>query len=178
MIILPSSCFHPALELTVFRANTELPQGKDVYARKIGGGQLIYTSMVGRPYPTAFIDSNGHLDAGEELRMALSEEYSKSVNFSDGEIYLALRRYHHNTTKHATTWFAERRMWGRLTKDKRNDLKLILKLKPVVDAFDDLRHLPGLWPGFRIRRKSLLPHGCYEVRVLFLQLHIPNLLIY
>lgn len=66
------------------------------------------------------------LDASADLKVALSEEYSNSVNFSNGEIFLKLRQYDNGTNKQIGTVLAEKRMWGRLSKDKRKDLKQIL----------------------------------------------------
>ena len=102
------------------------------------------------------------LDASADLKVALSEEYSNSVNFSDGEIFLKLRRYENDTTKNIGTVFAEKRMWGRLSKDKRKDLKQILKNRTIIAGLDALRVLPGLFVGFRIEHR-FLAIKCFEV---------------
>lgn len=103
-------------------------------------------------------------DASDHLKTALSEEYANSANFSDGEIFLKLREYDTRTEKQAKTMFAEMRMWGRLSRDKRKDLKQILKRKSVLAALDALRILPGLFTGFRIEHR-FLAMKCDEVGV-------------
>ena len=105
--------------------------------------------------------------AGPSLRTALSEEYSNSVNFSDGEIYLKIQEYKHDPGRHLGTIFAEKCLWTRLSKDKRKDLKRILKHKAFSAAFDALRVFPGLWVGFRIDH-NFMPMKCDEVRWTFL----------
>ncbi|KAF4451416.1 hypothetical protein F53441_5584 [Fusarium austroafricanum] len=82
-------------------------------------------------------------DASEDLKTSLSEEYSNSVNFSDGEIFLKLRHYHDNANKKTGTVFAEKRMWGRLT------------------GLDALRTIPGLFTGFRIEHR-FMAMKCHE----------------
>jgi hypothetical protein len=94
-------------------------------------------------------------DAGKDIRTALSEEYSDSVNFSDGEIYLRTREYQYDTKKQIGTMFAEKCIWARLSKGKRKDLRQIQKHKAFSAAFDTLRVFPGLWPGFRIEHKFM-----------------------
>ncbi|KAK0628283.1 hypothetical protein B0T17DRAFT_614224 [Bombardia bombarda] len=100
-------------------------------------------------------------DASTELKVALSEEYSNSVNFSDGEIFLKLRQYDDDSNKHIGTIFAEKRMWGRLSKDKRKDLKQILRNKMITAGFDALRILPALFVGFRIEHR-FMAMKCFE----------------
>ena len=96
------------------------------------------------------------------METALSEEYSSSVNFSDGEIYLNLRAYDAVELKDESIEFAEKRMLGRLSLNKRKDLKQILKHRAFTMAFDALKVLPGLWGGFRIEHK-FLSLRCHEV---------------
>ncbi|KAH6699447.1 hypothetical protein EV126DRAFT_342066 [Verticillium dahliae] len=100
-------------------------------------------------------------DASIDLKKTLSEEYEYSKNFSDGEIFLKLREYHNKTNKPVEIMFAESRMWGRLTKDKKKDLKQILNHKQILSAFDGLRVMPALFTGFRIDHR-LLPMKCQE----------------
>ncbi len=92
--------------------------------------------------------TNKMLDASLDLRTALLEEYSDLVNFSDGEIYLRIQEYQHNSNRQLGILYAERYLWARLSKDKRKDLKRILKHKSFSTAFDSLRAFPRLWPGF------------------------------
>ena len=92
--------------------------------------------------------------ASPALLTALSEEYSDSVNFSDGEIYRRIRQYKNEGEQSLNDRFAEKRLWARLTKSKRRDLKQFLK-SPLAAGFDVLRVIPGLWSGFRIGHKFL-----------------------
>ena len=101
------------------------------------------------------------LDGSTDLQTALSDEYSNSANFSDGEIYLRLREYSMQTNRSAGTSFAEKCMLSRLSRDKRNDLKQLLKHRPLVAALDALRVFPGLWYGFQIGHKWI--NKCVEV---------------
>ncbi|KAF2178253.1 hypothetical protein K469DRAFT_599807, partial [Zopfia rhizophila CBS 207.26] len=109
--------------------------------------------------------------AGPALRTALSEEYSNSVNFSDGEIYLKIQEYKHDPGRHLGTIFAEKCLWTRLSKDKRKDLKRILKHKAFSAAFDALRVFPGLWVGFRIDH-NFMPMKCDEEILHYLEKRI------
>jgi len=84
------------------------------------------------------------------------------VNFSDGEIYQKIRHYNYETNKQIGTLFAEKRMWARLSKSKRKDLKQILKNNSLTAALDALFVLPGLWDWFRIEHK-FLAMKCDEV---------------
>jgi len=101
-------------------------------------------------------------DASPDLRLSLSEEYSRSVNFSDGEIFLKLRQCANKPNKDAGTIFAEKRMWGRLSPDKRKDLRQILSHELILAGLDSLRILPALFSGFRIAH-ILMPLKCPEV---------------
>ena len=92
--------------------------------------------------------------ASPALLTALSEEYSDSINFSDGEIYRRICQYRTEAEQSLNNRFAEKRLWARLTKSKRRDLKQFLK-SPLAAGFDALRVIPGLWCGFRIGHKFL-----------------------
>jgi hypothetical protein len=105
------------------------------------------------------ISSNIPLGSSD-LEAALSEEYSNSNNFSDGEIYLKLRRYSTQVDRSAGAEFAEKCMKSRLSKSKGSDYERLLKNGPLLAAFDDLRVFPGLWYGFQIRHEWM---KCEEV---------------
>lgn len=53
-------------------------------------------------------------------------------------------------------------MWGRLSRDKRKDLKQIQGHKVILAGFDALRILPALFAGFRIEHR-FMPMKCHEV---------------
>jgi hypothetical protein len=106
------------------------------------------------------------LDANRNLQTVLSQEYSDSVNFSDGEIFQAIRGYHYNSDKQLGSLFAEKCMWARLSMSKRKDLKQILKHEEFTKALDALLVLPGVWIGFRIEHK-FMSLKCDEVITLF-----------
>jgi hypothetical protein len=98
------------------------------------------------------------------LKTVLSEEYANSMNFSDGEIFLKLRKLN-DEPKHAENLFAEKRMWSRLSKDKRKDLRRMLDHKLITAKLDELRILPGLFvSGFRIDH-GFMPMKCHEVSI-------------
>jgi hypothetical protein len=77
------------------------------------------------------------------------------VNFSNGEIFQAIRGYHYNSDKQLGSLFAEKCMWARLSVSKRKDLKQILKHEAFTKALDALLILPGVWVGFRIEHKFM-----------------------
>lgn len=108
--------------------------------------------------------SDSSTDASPGLRKSLSEEYSHSGDFSDGEIFLKLRQYADKPSKDPGTVFAEKRMWGRLSPDKRKDLKQIIAHELLLAGLDSLRVLPTLFTGFRIAH-ILMPLKCPEVSV-------------
>jgi hypothetical protein len=87
-------------------------------------------------------------DSDSDWQRELSEEYSNSTNFSDGEIYRKIRQYSSDGSD--SNYFAEKKWWARLTKKKRNFLKRLLKHKGFRKAFDALRGIPGIWPGLNI----------------------------
>lgn len=99
--------------------------------------------------------TDSYTDANNDLPNFLSQEYSDSVNFSDGDIFLAIREYHYSVDKQLGAMFAEKCMWARLSINKCKDLKQILKHKAFTKALDALRILPGIWPGFRIAHKFM-----------------------
>jgi Protein of unknown function (DUF3723) len=80
-----------------------------------------------------------------ELETILIEEYSKSINFSDGHIYRKIREY-----KSSGDMLAEMRWWAHLTDSKPKDLKQFLGHKTFPSAFDKLLVIPGLWDGLKI----------------------------
>jgi hypothetical protein len=53
-------------------------------------------------------------------------------------------------------------MWGRLSSDKRKDLKQILKHKTIMAGLDALRVLPCFFVGFRIEHR-FIAMKCHEV---------------
>ena len=94
-----------------------------------------------------------------DFRRALKEEYSNSANFSDGEIF---RHIHVN--QKVRSIFGERKWWARLSKDKAKDLKRLLEIEKLREAFDDLLNIPGLWATFHIgSMRRYLSLKCHEV---------------
>jgi Protein of unknown function (DUF3723) len=104
--------------------------------------------------------SNTSLDGSSDLETALSEEYSNSNNFSDGEIYLKLRQYSTQANRSAGVEFAEKCIKSRISKSKRSDYERLLGSESLFSAFDALRVFPGLWYGFQIGHKWM---KCEEV---------------
>jgi hypothetical protein len=103
-----------------------------------------------------------------DLRTSLSEEYSDSINFSDGKIYQKIRYYNFHTNQSTETMFAEMRWWARL-KGKRKDLKMLLTRKNFTAAFDALLVIPGIWGGLRISMlHKVLALKCDEVSITYI----------
>src|SRR5271169_1074624 len=82
-----------------------------------------------------------------EGKAALSEEYSNSFSFADGEIYRKTRDYQRRNKT-----FAERRWWAYLSKGKQRALRQLLRRERYTKAFDSLLHIRGLWPGRSAQR--------------------------
>jgi hypothetical protein len=82
-----------------------------------------------------------------EAKAALSEEYSNSFNFADGEIYGKIRDYQHRNKP-----FAARRWRAYLSKGKQKALGQLLIRERYKEAFDTLLVVRGLWagPGFSL----------------------------
>lgn len=82
-----------------------------------------------------------------EAKAALSEEYSNSVEFTDGEIYGKIRDYQWRNKP-----FAERRWRSYLSKSKQKGLSQLLGRDRYKEAFDTLLGVRGLWtgPGFSL----------------------------
>ncbi|OAL33366.1 hypothetical protein AYO20_07377 [Fonsecaea nubica] len=85
----------------------------------------------------------------DKSKRALSEEYSNSLNFSDGIIFLKIIYYESAGDK-----FAEFQCWARLTKSKRDILRRFLARRDISAAFKRLLPFYGLWTsskyGFNI----------------------------
>ncbi|KAI9770970.1 MAG: hypothetical protein M1840_002674 [Geoglossum simile] len=109
-------------------------------------------------------------DASLDLRTALSEEYSNSINFSDGEIYQKIHYYKSYTDRSMDTGFAEKQWWARL-KGKQKDLKMMFDKHPkFTAAFDALLVIPGIWGGLRIGMiHKVLALKCDEELLQYLQ---------
>lgn len=97
--------------------------------------------------------SNIPLDGSADLQTALSEEYSNSINFSDGEIYLKYRYYDKQKPPSKENVYAKMCMLSRLDQPKRGDFNQLLKHEAFLAAFDALQVFPGLWYGFQIAHK-------------------------
>ena len=85
------------------------------------------------------------LDSNPDWKRELIEEYSNSINFSDGEIYRKIRQYHFESNI-----FAEKKWWACLTTRKRAFLKQLFKHEQLSSAFDALLVIPGIWTGLNI----------------------------
>ena len=82
-----------------------------------------------------------------EAKAALSEEYSNSFNFADGDIYGKVRQYQRQNKT-----FAERRWRSYLSTGKQKALGQLLGRDRYTKAFDTLLDIRGLWagPGFSL----------------------------
>jgi hypothetical protein len=80
-----------------------------------------------------------------DAKAALSEAYSNSFIYADGEIYRKIREYQGRKMP-----FAESRWRSYLTKSKQRGLSRLLMRERYTDAFDALLKIRGLWqgPGF------------------------------
>ncbi|KAF2458845.1 hypothetical protein BDY21DRAFT_283526 [Lineolata rhizophorae] len=85
-------------------------------------------------------------DLNANAKRELIEEYSNSVNFSDGKVYSKITEY-----KSLNDKFAEHQWWARLSKSKRDILKRFLKHDLFATAFASLSTIPALFiHGFKI----------------------------
>ena len=101
-------------------------------------------------------------DMNHELRNELREEYSNAANFSDGEIFRHIRFY-----QKINAALEEQKWWARLTRDKSKDLRRILNVRNLRDAFDSLLNITGLWSAFHIgTMRRYLIMKCHEARIL------------
>jgi hypothetical protein len=104
---------------------------------------LVSKRYAKRPLPFwAIVDAI--LDLSAAAKRALAEEYSNSMNFSDGVIYRNINEYTSLGDK-----FAEFQWWARLTKCKKDILKQFLK-HAFCAHFNSLLIIHGLWIAFNI----------------------------
>jgi len=94
-----------------------------------------------------------------ELQTYLREGFADSTNFCDGEILRHIRLYQARQDARS-----ENKWWSRLSRDKKKDLKALLKINGFCDVFDDLMNITGLWPPFHIGTfRRYLTLNCHEV---------------
>ncbi len=99
------------------------------------------------------------LDANQELKTCLIEEYSNEEKPGDGEIYRKIRQYHFQRNLSF-----ENRWWARLTQHGRKNLKGLLLRRELTAAFDMLLDIPGLWGGMMISTlHKMMAMKCDEV---------------
>ena len=87
-------------------------------------------------------------DLGADQRKFLEEEYAREQSASDGEIYYNLR--HHQRQRNLGL---EMRWRSRLQGRRAGNLQSLIgnqDLKDVVESFDALLDIPGLWDGMRL----------------------------
>ncbi|KAH6699448.1 hypothetical protein EV126DRAFT_515945 [Verticillium dahliae] len=77
------------------------------------------------------------------LQLSLSEEYSKIVNFSDGEIYLKYAAYQGRVHADLDSIMAEKRLLARLHPMKRKNLRRMANKKYLGPFLEELSSLPG-----------------------------------
>jgi hypothetical protein len=123
-------------------------------------------------YVPRLIDSADYLT---RLRNHDYESFSHEQSYSDGTIFRNIRIYSRNGNQ-----VDEDKWWARLSETKRRDLRQLIssykyneiredkdgRTQPkLMDAFDDLLDLRGLWPPIQLGTLHRL-HGlrCREVR--------------
>ncbi|QKX61653.1 uncharacterized protein TRUGW13939_08805 [Talaromyces rugulosus] len=93
-------------------------------------------------------------DTDETLRRALCVQFTKSPGISDGEIYLKVRHYQdrYAQTRDLEDRASEVYWWAQLSYNKQENLQRLFATSKsdYFRAFDALRVIPGLWPGFQI----------------------------
>jgi hypothetical protein len=89
----------------------------------------------------------------------LLESYAHEQSYSDGQIFRKIRLYHRDGDLES-----EKRWWARLSVTKRKDLKQLLGVDSLREAFDALLPFPGLWTPVQLGTLHRL-HGlrCTEV---------------
>ncbi|KAF2812826.1 uncharacterized protein BDZ99DRAFT_381703, partial [Mytilinidion resinicola] len=87
-------------------------------------------------------------DLPNTIALHLRTEYSNARAFCDGDIFRYLRKYSKNENR------AQESKWQARLKDsesKEKDIKkLVSKMRPLCDAFDDLLPFIGLWATLRL----------------------------
>lgn len=107
-------------------------------------------------------------DRAEALPLAtqryITQEYGNALQFSDGDVFRYVRANRESNNK-----FGVKKWMARLSASKRRNLLQMEKIPILIKAFDSLRPLTGLWPGFLLGSLNrILPMRCYEVRQILL----------
>jgi hypothetical protein len=155
LLILPSKplkCLYGRHRLKA--ASSYFQQGEDWWVVDLFADGLSCLKLA-----VAFTTNTRVPDLSIELETHLQEGYSNSTGFCDGEILCHIFLYQERGDE-----LNEMKWWARLSRDKKKDLKHILKIPGFSDAFNNLTVIPGLWSPFHIgtfRRYSTLK--CHEV---------------
>lgn len=111
-------------------------------------------------HPGPPISANLILDTSKTLEKSLREGFSNEGQPSDGQIYRNIFQYILQDDL-----VAERQWWARLIgKNKRLDLRRLLRHERYTTALDALLDIPGLWEGVRGGMwKKMMDLRCEEV---------------
>jgi hypothetical protein len=102
------------------------------------------------------------LDIPKKQLSEVIEAYGNEERPPDGEIFRRIRYYHLLSDEES-----ELRWWSLLDNSKPKDLRQLIKRKNLIAAFDDLRHMPGLWSKVQLGAlHRLLALKCDEVNPL------------
>ena len=84
-------------------------------------------------------------DLHPDLKTCLAEEYANEAIPSDGQIYYQMRFYHFQRN-----FSTEMRWRARLRGSREEYLQTLENHRALMEAFDALLDVPGLWVGMRI----------------------------
>jgi len=107
-------------------------------------------------------------DLYPDLEIWLTEEFVNEEGPSDGELFCKIRQYSFEQRPSLKAkWMAC------LKGNRKANLKGLLKHEGMTKAFDDLRPIPGLWPGMMLTKLHKLM-GLYAHEVWRLSRRLPS----
>jgi hypothetical protein len=107
-------------------------------------------------------------DLHPDLEIWLTEEFVNEEGPSDGELFCKIRQYSvEQRPSLKAKWMA------RLRGNRKANLKGLLKHEVMTKAFDELRAIPGLWPGMMLTKLHKLM-GLHAHKVWHLSPQLPS----
>ena len=160
----PALRFPPGLRLRCLRGWDRLRAGWELLPPRERWWTVdLYLSGKETPlHPGPLISANLILGISKTLERSLREGFSNEGQPSDGQIYRNIRQYILQDDL-----VTERQWWARLSsKNKRRDLRRLLRHERYTTALDTLLPIIGLWEGEDVRGgmwKRMMDLRCEEV---------------